>query len=358
MKKLKTVKAALIGAWLLGGLLLVGAGYAFESSAAPDKHHAPQKASVPVAQSNNPADYVGADTCSTCHEDQTKNFSHTAHAKLANDKSWKGKVTGCESCHGPGKAHVELMSEAVGNGTDPKTIADKKIHSFAGDSPKEASQTCLACHAGRDEHSNYIRGEHWRNDVGCTDCHSAHGGGPKGGNDAASNVFVSPANAEKPGDANLKMLRESEPQLCLKCHAEQKHQFNEPFHHKVLEGAMNCSDCHNAHGGFEQKQTRLSTGADAACVKCHTDKQGPFAYEHNPVKTEGCASCHTPHGSANPRMLRTSSVAQLCLECHSQSHGVGAAIGGPAKNIALQYRDCTICHVKIHGSHTQPAFLR
>jgi hypothetical protein len=57
-------------------------------------------------------------------------------------------------------------------------------------------------------------------------------------------------------------------------------------------------------------------------------------------------------------MLRTSSVAQLCLECHSQSHGVGAAIGGPAKNIALQYRDCTICHVKIHGSHTQPAFLR
>jgi hypothetical protein len=24
-----------------------------------------------------------------------------------------------------------------------------------------------------------------------------------------------------------------------------------PFHHKVLEGAMKCSDCHNPHGGFE-----------------------------------------------------------------------------------------------------------
>src|ERR1700742_3276586 len=100
MKKLKTVKAALIGAWLLCGVLLVGAGYAFRSAAAPDKH-APQKTPAsPVAQSNNPADYVGADTCSTCHEDQAKNYSHTPHARLANDKSWKGKVVGCESCHG------------------------------------------------------------------------------------------------------------------------------------------------------------------------------------------------------------------------------------------------------------------
>ncbi|HKC62982.1 MAG TPA: cytochrome c3 family protein, partial [Pyrinomonadaceae bacterium] len=71
-----------------------------------------------------------------------------------------------------------------------------------------------------------------------------------------------------------------------------------------------------------------------------------------------------PHGSSNPRMLRTSSVAQMCLECHSNSHrtdsnGVGGVVpGGPAKNLALQYKDCTICHVKIHGSHTSPVFFR
>ena len=97
----------------------------------------------------------------------------------------------------------------------------------------------------------------------------------------------------------------SEPQLCLSCHSEVKHQFNCPFHHKVLEGAMKCSDCHNPHGGFELKQTRLATGADAACIKCHADKQGPFVYEHAPVKTEGCVACHTPHGSSNPRLLNT-----------------------------------------------------
>ena len=53
------------------------------------------------------------------------------------------------------------------------------------------------------------------------------------------------------------------------------------------------------------------------CFKCHADKQGPFVYEHVPVKTEGCTSCHTPHGSTNPRLLRVSQVNLLCLQCHT-----------------------------------------
>ena len=98
----------------------------------------------------------------------------------------------------------------------------------------------------------------------------------------------------------------SEPQLCISCHSETKAQFSRPFHHKVLEGLMKCSDCHNPHGGFELKQARLSTGADAGCLKCHADKQGPFVFEHAPLKVEGCSSCHTPHGSANAKLLTRS----------------------------------------------------
>jgi predicted CXXCH cytochrome family protein len=75
------------------------------------------------------------------------------------------------------------------------------------------------------------------------------------------------------------MLKAGEPQLCMSCHSEVKPDFTKPFHHKVLEGVMKCSDCHNPHGGFELKQTRLAVGADAACIKCHADKQGPFTYE-------------------------------------------------------------------------------
>lgn len=305
--------------------------------------------SAPISQTElgwyTSDDYVGSDACKDCHEDQFKAFSHTSHAQLTKIKSWKEKVTGCESCHGPGKAHIE---EA-----DPK-----KIISFKTKSPKDASETCLGCHAGREEHNNFRRGEHWRNDIGCIDCHSSHSP-PRGRQLAASNVFVSGANSQKPGFADLQLLRNSEPQLCLDCHSETKHQFNLPFHHKVLEGAMKCTDCHNPHGGFELKQTRLATGADAACIKCHADKQGPFVYEHAPVKTEGCIACHTPHGSSNPRLLITSRVAQLCLTCHSTAHGVGAEEpAGPQHNLNAQYASCTNCHVKIHGSRTSPVFFR
>ena len=297
------------------------------------------------APAYNSADYVGSDACKDCHEDQFKAFSHTSHAQLTKIKSWDGKVTGCESCHGPGKAHTEEG--------DPK-----KIISFKNKAPKEISETCLACHAGKEEHNNFRRGEHWRNDVSCVDCHTPHSM-QTGRNLASSNVFVSGANAQKPGFSTVRILKMNEPQLCLSCHSEVKHQFNLPFHHKVLEGAMKCSDCHNPHGGFELKQTRLATGVDATCLRCHADKQGPFVYEHAPVKTEGCVSCHTPHGSSNPRLLATSRVAQLCLTCHSVAHDVGAVEpAGPQHNLNAQYANCTNCHVKIHGSRSSPVFFR
>ncbi len=290
-------------------------------------------------------DYIGSEACKDCHEDQFKAFSHTAHSRLSTMSSWKGKVTGCEACHGPGKAHAEEG--------DPK-----KIISFKTKSSKETSETCLGCHAGKEEHNNFRRGEHWRNDVGCTDCHTAHSPVPRGAN-PGSNTLISEATRRNRDLLVANMLRGSEPQLCISCHSETKAQFNKPFHHKVLEGLVKCSDCHNPHGGFELKQARLSTGADAGCLKCHTDKQGPFVFEHAPLKVEGCSSCHTPHGSANAKLLTRSHVRQLCLECHSNAHEIGAPDTPNFHNQAtLRYQNCTTCHSKIHGSHVDRFFFR
>ncbi|HTG85950.1 MAG TPA: DmsE family decaheme c-type cytochrome, partial [Pyrinomonadaceae bacterium] len=272
-------------------------------------------------------------------------FSHTPHSRLAGNNSWKGKVTGCESCHGPGKAHLEEG--------DPK-----KIISFKAKTSKAISETCLGCHAGKEDHNNFRRGEHWRNDVGCTDCHTAHSS-PKIGGNPGSNTLVSEAARRNLDLLAANMLKGSEPQLCISCHSETKAQFNRPFHHKVLEGLIKCSDCHNPHGGFEQKQTRLATGVDAGCLKCHTDKQGPFVFEHAPLKVEGCVACHTPHGSANAKLLTRSAVRQLCLECHSNAHEIGAPDTPNFHNQAtLRYQNCTTCHVKIHGSHADRFFFR
>ena len=294
----------------------------------------------------SPDDYVGSESCKACHEDQFKSFSHTKHSKLSEIGSWKGKVQGCESCHGPGKAHMEDATDLT------------KIISFKGKNSKQISETCLACHAGKESHNNFRRGEHWRNDVGCTDCHTTHGTPLK--NAMADSIsLVADVNIQKPGVATDAMLKSNEPQLCMSCHTETKSQFSKPFHHRVLEGTMKCSDCHNPHGGFEVKQAKLAIGLDAACVKCHTNKQGPFVYEHAPLKIEGCSICHTPHGASNAKMLKRPQVRQLCLECHT---GITEEISPQAPSLhnqaQVRYQNCTVCHSAIHGSNSSRFFFR
>jgi predicted CXXCH cytochrome family protein len=342
----KVIKTGFVSVWLL-----FGAFYLASNSLSKASGSAKTKPEVSAPDKYKAEDYVGSEACKTCHTEQFANFSKTTHGRIAGQPNWKGKMQGCESCHGPGKLHVE--------GGGDKT----KIRTFEGESPKQISENCLECHAGKEEHNNYKRGEHWRNDVGCTSCHSPHGEIK-----AASETAPAPSSekylSSKPGDISRvipeKMLKLGEPQLCLQCHSEVKAQFSMPFHHRVPEGSMKCSDCHNPHGGFEQKQARLAVGADAPCIKCHTDKQGPFVFEHAPVKEEGCSICHTPHGSANPRLLKRSNTFQLCLECHSTIGTLGGAPNTPTfHNVTTtRFQNCTTCHVKIHGSNANVFFFR
>ena len=360
MGSFKAIKVIITIGWVLGILLLATSG-SLSQSAKQDQAKKAQTAALAPGQSG--AEYVGTETCQTCHEVQFDHFSKTPHAKLEKQPGWKGKVLGCEACHGPGSNHVELMS----SGNPPPPTGHRFIRTLKSEfePAKLISETCLTCHAGKEEHNNFRRGEHWRNDVGCTDCHSGHdvdAGAPR----PESLTFPGLSSGERKPDSSVtKMLKVGEPQLCLKCHTEQKAQFNMPFHHKVLEGVMKCSDCHNPHGGFELKQTRLALGADAACMKCHTDKLGPFVYEHAPLKVEGCAVCHTPHGSSNSKLLKRTKVFQLCIECHTNAHAIPdpTAEGAPNTptfhNLTLErYQNCTVCHVQIHGSNSHPFFFR
>jgi predicted CXXCH cytochrome family protein len=341
MASTKNIKVIVLGAFTI--LFFIWLASASVSKTLGSINSFPAEMPTSAAPTPDPNLYAGSETCAACHEEAFKSVSHTKHGKLADVKSWRDKVQSCEACHGPGKAHAEEPSLA-------------NIISFKNKDPKFISETCLACHAGKEEHNQFRRGEHWRNNVGCTDCHTAHG--PEYGKfKDGSMTQVGSASVLNPAPA---MLRTAEQQLCISCHSEVKSHFNKPFRHKVLEGAMKCSDCHNPHGGFETKQTKLAVGADTACLKCHTDKQGPFVFEHAPLKVEGCSACHTPHGSANPRLLKRHQVRQLCLECHS---GITEQLsdtpqGGPHDQRNLRSRNCTVCHTAIHGSNAHPAFFR
>jgi predicted CXXCH cytochrome family protein len=342
-----SIKPILVCAWLLLCALYLSAGTVSKAIGTGS-----QKPAASPGNNYRPQDYLGSDTCKACHEHQFTNFSRTIHAKLAGMPSWKGIPVGCEACHGPGKQHVE-------NGGD-KT----KIRTFKNWTPEQITNVCLECHAREEERNNFRRGDHGRNNVACTSCHSPHGELEIPGLTApapSSQRYLSSVPPDRTVVTPEHLLLANEPLLCENCHSETKAQFSQPYHHRVPEGGMKCSDCHNPHGGFQLKQARLATGVDAVCVKCHVDKQGPFIFEHAPVKEEGCAICHLPHGSNNPRMLRRANVAQLCLECHSS---VGTlAIGAPGTpnfhNLAtVKFQNCTTCHVMIHGSNASIVFFR
>lgn len=85
---------------VLGGGLC-GTMFAYAGGGAPQQAAASSASKATVS----PTDYVGAETCTACHEAEAKGFGDNPHAKLALEHGGKG-VT-CESCHGPGQAHVE-----------------------------------------------------------------------------------------------------------------------------------------------------------------------------------------------------------------------------------------------------------
>jgi DmsE family decaheme c-type cytochrome len=307
--------------WLAGGVLcavLFGAGQLFGGAGGKRSPVA-----GPRTQQVEATKYAGAEACQACHAEVYEKFEVTPHWKTMLETRRGPEWQGCEACHGPGADHIESGGDKT------------KIFNFKGVATKTISERCLQCHLYGEEHSNFARSAHNVNDVSCVDCHSVHA--------AKEKQFL---------------LVKSQPELCYTCHLEVKPQFDRPFRHRVNQGLVDCTDCHNQHGGFVTRQLRSTAAQDAVCFTCHTDKAGPFVFEHAPVKTEGCMACHVPHGSSNPRLLRRSQINLLCLECHTLT--VDSSVPGiPAfHNQSQKYQACTICHVTIHGSNISSVFFK
>ena len=146
---------------------------------------------------------------------------------------------------------------------------------------------------------------------------------------------------------NESLLKKAQTELCASCHRSVEAQFAQPHRHRVLDGAMKCTDCHNAHGS-PTKPLLQRASTNETCVTCHSDKRGPFVFDHASVKVEGCTYCHTPHGSVNQHLVKRGEVRFLCVSCH-RSHGEQSfQWAGP----------CTRCHVAIHGSNTSEFFVK
>jgi DmsE family decaheme c-type cytochrome len=268
--------------------LIVLAGAVVVSGAAPQK--APPPSDV--------------ETCGVCHDDIAKAFTAQPHAAL------KGKT--CTACHGSAEKHVDQEG-------------DGGVFAFkAGDLPTEKSSRCQACH--QKDNPEFALSPHAKSALDCTSCHSIH----------ATTAYPH-------------MLKTLVNMNCSSCHQDVFAQFQLNERHRLQEGVMNCVTCHNPH----EPSTRVRLGGfkQEACLTCHPDKGGPYIYEHQASRVEGCTICHEPHGSTNRHMLVQQSIADLCFSCHAEAPAWHANFSSAGTN-------CVTCHSAIHGSNLDRRFLK
>src|SRR6185295_11166417 len=119
-------------------------------------------------------------------------------------------------------------------------------------------ETCATCHEEvskgfeSNPHSKLAEA-HGKTGVTCEGCHGPGKAHVDGGGDVTK--IFNPAKAS-PKEVDEKCL------TCHQGHTDTKPQFNMPFHHKVEEGLVKCSDCHDPHGTFSKKNLRSSSQMD------------------------------------------------------------------------------------------------
>jgi len=215
------------------------------------------------------------------------------------------------------------------------------------------NKACVDCHATftrtfpSSPHARlHLEGAPNGDSAGCESCHgpgSLHikaGGGRK--------LIVNPGR---------------DPQACFACHVDIHAQFKLPQHHPVLEGLMNCVQCHDPHVADILKAShRTALGVlpasgtarlNESCAECHREQSHPMIYQHEALR-EGCTICHQPHGSIADKML-VQRDSNLCLKCHAQVPTLAGQIfiGDVPHTTFVSRGACWSagCHTAVHGSN-------
>lgn len=251
--------------------------------------------------------------CVKCHEDEVKAFTAGPHAVV------KAPLN-CESCHGNGSEHVASGGDR------------NKIFSFTAENSSAASAKCLTCH--KDQAARYAESGHSKGAMSCASCHSVH----------------------QAGDAKHE-LKADMPELCFHCHKQVPQQFESPDHHPVNDGKVSCSSCHSPHGEVEVAGMKNMDKGSAECRSCHKEQAGPYKYPHAAVMVQGCTGCHVNHGGQYNKLLKKSTVNELCNLCHLPALQIkGKTVNGHQPSGAGG--SCISCHQDVHGSNTSEVFFQ
>jgi len=331
----------------IGGFLILALALLLPSSRvlAEDKAASPApgtQVSAAPGEASAPA-YAdrGSKTCTRCHDQPPVTLIFNTPHAVKGDPRTPFAGHDCESCHGASPQHYQGANPAPGQKRPAPTVV------FKGPdiSPVEArNAVCMTCHESG-LRMNWQGSQHASNDVACTSCHTIH-------------------QTKDPV-----LVKQTQPEKCFTCHAQQRAESFEFSHHPIREGKVVCSDCHNPHGSPGPKLLKELT-LNETCYTCHMEKRGPMLWEHEPVR-EDCGNCHTPHGSTQARLLKER-APYLCESCHGAGSHNGAPFagqnlpganntitpsGGSKSSLAagqfqMMNRGCVNCHSQVHGSNS------
>ena len=229
--------------------------------------------------------------------------------------------------------------------------------------PATGAQLCSKCHESymAFETDDWVHGPVV---VGqCGWCHEAH-------------------KAEHPS-----LVKDSQPALCMTCH-ETSFVENDAFHTSLED--RQCTECHDPHASgnrllladsrtyqrrsstiallpsphagwpkdlcqschIPEQSNQLTEDVDSTCLTCHDEYKTPQAEDsplHEAVKQGKCTTCHMPHRSSLPNLIRAD-AEQKCYQCHKPED----VRSGNHPDVTRV--DCLICHTG--NSSPRPALLK
>jgi Flp pilus assembly protein TadD len=244
--------------------------------------------------------------CAECH---TTNLSKGYDMRTDSyDTTWTALGVGCQSCHGPGAAHLAWAAGAGGGGP-AGTDVGLLVRTRAGGARAEVDR-CARCHSRRtrivrheepwrpfldEERPEVLRsglyladGQQWGEvyeygsfrqsrmyaaGVRCTDCHDPHNGAPK----AAGDAVCTRCHGKSP-DPRF-------PRLTSKAYDAPAHHFHRPG-----SAGARCVSCHMPARTYMEVDPRrdhsmrvprpdlsVKLGTPNACTTCHADRSAAWA---------------------------------------------------------------------------------
>ena len=361
-----------------GGKLCLSCHQAFEQTLKRQYVHTPLKTGECIGCHNPHASQHGKllaedanAVCATCHSSVVPKAPksahkpasagaclecHEPHASATKALLRKPGSQGCASCH-------QGVVEAAAKARVPHAPANQSCticHDPHGSARNENLLTaaepalCLTCHKRLDArvHKGYPVAK-----ASCTGCHDPHGSDRKGMlyptvHKPVANGQCSACHAP-PNAKDALQARASGMAICKDCHSVQvANMMDKSSVHWAIGDKTSCLNCHTPHASRER--ALLSGKLTQVCGACHHDtiargEQSPT--KHPPVRDGDCASCHDPHSSDAPNLMKKASVVQICEKCHDYSkhstHPMGEKLrDGRNRNLGV---DCLSCH-RAHGT--------